>query len=132
MALYHSSIEWFETRFRKLIPKGLPSSYKQLKILTDLLVAHLDEAATRRNTTILHFTNTSRNHGSFYNVHKKTALVNLSFLPVALEKFRLCSFRQLIYNLPDEPISPKIIGNEQNHRIEQLLGNSLIILTIIR
>ena len=45
MALYHSSIEWFEIRFRKPIPKGLPSSYKQYQILTDLFVAHLNEAA---------------------------------------------------------------------------------------
>ncbi len=45
MTLYHSSIKWFETSFRKPIPKGLPSSYIQLQILSDLFVAHLDEAA---------------------------------------------------------------------------------------
>jgi hypothetical protein len=45
MTLYHSSIKWFEINFRKPIPKGLPSSYIQLQILSDLFVAHLNEAA---------------------------------------------------------------------------------------
>jgi len=46
MTLYHSSIEWFETNFRKPISKDLPSSYRQFQILTDLFVAHLDYAAS--------------------------------------------------------------------------------------
>ena len=45
IALYYSSIEWFETRFRKPISKDLPSSYLQFQILSNLFVAHLDEAA---------------------------------------------------------------------------------------
>ncbi len=53
MTLYHSSIKWFETSFRKPIPKGLPSSYIQLQILSDLFVAHLDEAAVAETNSFV-------------------------------------------------------------------------------
>ncbi len=76
MTLDHSSIKWFETDFRKPISKGLPSSYIQLQILTDLFVAHLDEAAARRinqNNTVLYaveslFLNNSKNLAISYNM----------------------------------------------------------------
>jgi hypothetical protein len=53
MTLYHSSIKWFEISFRKPIPKGLPSSYIQLQILSDLFVAHLNEAAKAAEELII-------------------------------------------------------------------------------
>ena len=51
MTLNHSRIKWFETRFRKLISKGLPSSHLQFQILIGFVRGTLGRSRYRGEKT---------------------------------------------------------------------------------